>query len=90
MAKKTAKPVRVFGVELFFADGTPVTPDMFENEAELRGECLSDWAVAVAKKIQLPVKHLETEGFVRKTFDLYLMLEGGFSGTADPIPSPKD
>ena len=32
MANKTAKPVRVFGVELFFADGTPVTPDMFENE----------------------------------------------------------
>ena len=32
MAKKTAKPVRVFGVELRFADGTPVTPDMFENE----------------------------------------------------------
>lgn len=32
MAKKTAKPVRVVGVELRFADGTPVTADMWENE----------------------------------------------------------
>ena len=32
MAKKTANPVRVFGVELRFADGSPVTAEMFENE----------------------------------------------------------
>ena len=32
MAKKTAKPVRVFGDELRFADGSPVTAKMFENE----------------------------------------------------------
>ena len=32
MAKKTAKPVRVLGVELRFADGSPVTAEMFENE----------------------------------------------------------
>lgn len=33
MAKKTANSVRVFGVELRFADGTPVSADMFENES---------------------------------------------------------
>ena len=32
MAKKTAKPVRVFGVDLRFADGSPVTAEMWENE----------------------------------------------------------
>lgn len=32
MAMKTAKPVRVFGVELRFADGSPVIAEMFENE----------------------------------------------------------
>lgn len=32
MAKKTANSVRVFGVELRFADGTPVSAEMFENE----------------------------------------------------------
>ena len=32
MAGKTAKPVRVCGVELRFADGTPVTAELFENE----------------------------------------------------------
>lgn len=33
MAKKTAKPVRVLGVEMRFADGSPVTAEMFENES---------------------------------------------------------
>ena len=32
MAKKTAKPVRVRGVELRFADGSLVTAEHFENE----------------------------------------------------------
>ena len=46
MAKKTAKPVRVLGVELRFADGSPVTAEMFENEpsqaAMDRAEAIDD------------------------------------------------
>ena len=46
MAKKTAKPVRVFGVELRFADGTPVTPEQYENESSQaamdRAEAIDD------------------------------------------------
>ncbi len=33
MANKTARPVLVPGVELRFADGSPVTAEMWENES---------------------------------------------------------
>ena len=32
MARKKREPVTVFGEKLHFADGTPVTAELFENE----------------------------------------------------------
>lgn len=60
------------------------------NSDEIEQECQSAWAIALMSRIGLPTAYAERVAFVRKTFDSYLMLEGGRSKTADPIPPPNN